>query len=126
MVKTVSLLMALSSLLCPVAESRNEGEYYEAKPLFSADNYAIIDKTEGGVPIRFDANEANKDKRCPHKSKDIKDCDRMNKFNLPKRARDRERFDARTVTVRVREWEFSFYPIVDEPATLEEPPITEK
>ena len=95
-------------------------------PLCSSENYTLIDKTERDVPTRLDENGDKKQNRnrekCPHKSKDIKDCDRARTLNLKKRIDQSDRL----VSVKVEKWEFIFAPNENQPVTLDEKPIIYK
>ena len=129
MVKTLSLIMALGLFACPnnsalandltADKTAQNGQKItmQAPPLCS-DNFVIVDKTEGGVPTRFNDKAVKKQEKCPHKSKDIKDCDRPAKLSLPKR----EKQVNTTVKISVEKWVIEFSPDDYPLTTLDEPP----
>ena len=137
MVKTLSLIMALSAFIAPNTDANTVDkpvtldENYSkiersAPPLYSGENYTIIDQTEGGVPTRFRQKERNSEnkrrEKCPHKSKDIQDCDKTSKFNLSRLSGNGEK----RVIVKVKEWEIVFTTSENSPPVENEEPTTYK
>ena len=133
MVKILSLILSLGMLACPSAQDEKcdisflqtdekpQKITVQAPPL-CGENFTVMEETEGGVPTRFGDKDVKTRTKCPHKSKDIKDCDRNGAFNLPKR----ENGEVTKIKISVQKWEIEITPDGYGLSTLDEPPTVTK